>query len=136
MRSGRAPSSTGLANLSTGDVVVVAELDRLRRDAGHVITTIPDLRERGIHVRALADGVDSTTDMGEPMMRFLAIMGQMERRFFQRREFGSGLGLGAREVQRPAGPVGCSPPDPPLAVAEGRDQTVAVGTLGYECLLL
>jgi DNA invertase Pin-like site-specific DNA recombinase len=85
-----------LANLSTGDVVVVAELDRLGRDAGHVITTIADLRERGIHVRALADGVDSTTDMGEAMMGFLAIMAQMERRFIQRRTKG---GLAAAKAQ-------------------------------------
>ncbi len=36
-------------------------------------------------MKALADGVDSTTDMGEAMMGFLAIMAQMERRFIQRR---------------------------------------------------
>lgn len=74
-----------LKNLEPGDVVVVAELDRFGRDAGHVITTISDLRKRGIHVRALADGVDSTTDMGELMMSFLAVFAQMERRFIVRR---------------------------------------------------
>lgn len=74
-----------LANLEEGDIVVVSELDRLGRDAGHVIMTIADLRAQGIHVKALADGVDSTTDMGEAMMGFLAIMAQMERRFIQRR---------------------------------------------------
>lgn len=74
-----------LADLEPGDVVVVAELDRLGRNSGHVITTIASLRERGIHVKSLADGVDSTTDMGEAMMGFLAIMAQMERRFIQRR---------------------------------------------------
>ncbi|QIZ98637.1 helix-turn-helix domain-containing protein [Leifsonia sp. PS1209] len=34
---------------------------------------------------SIADGVDSTTDMGEAMMGFLAIFAQMERRFIQRR---------------------------------------------------
>lgn len=90
-----------LANLQPGDVVVVAELDRLGRDAGHVITTIADLRAQGIHVRALADGVDSTTDMGEAMMGFLAIFAQMERRFIQRRTK-SGLAA-AREQGRVGG---------------------------------
>ncbi|WP_308116492.1 recombinase family protein [Microbacterium sp. EST19A] len=47
--------------------------------------SVADLRAQGIHVKALADGVDSTTDMGEAMMGFLAIMAQMERRFIQRR---------------------------------------------------
>ncbi|ROQ40964.1 DNA invertase Pin-like site-specific DNA recombinase [Frondihabitans sp. PhB188] len=74
-----------LANVTPGDLVVVAELDRLGRNSGHVIVTIADLRERGIHVKSIADGVDSTTDMGEAMMGFLAIMAQMERRFILRR---------------------------------------------------
>lgn len=85
-----------LSNLEEGDLLVVSELDRLGRDAGHVIMTIADLRARGIHVRALADGVDSTTDMGEAMMGFLAIMAQMERRFIQRRTKG---GLAAAAAQ-------------------------------------
>ena len=85
-----------LKNLNAGDVVVVAELDRLGRDAGHVITTIADLRSQGIHVRALEDSVDSTTDMGEAMMGFLAIFAQMERRFIQRR---TKSGLAAARAQ-------------------------------------
>jgi DNA invertase Pin-like site-specific DNA recombinase len=74
-----------LSKLEPGDLCIVSELDRLGRDSGHVITTIADLRARGIHVRSIADGVDSTTDMGEAMMGFLAIMAQMERRFIIRR---------------------------------------------------
>jgi len=57
-----------LADLEPGDVVVVSELDRLGRNTGHVITTIASLRERGIHVRSIADGIDSSTDMGEVML--------------------------------------------------------------------
>lgn len=74
-----------LNNLSEGDVVVVSELDRLGRDAGHVIVTMSDLRARGIYVRSIADGMDTSTDMGEAMMSILAIFAQMERRFIQRR---------------------------------------------------
>lgn len=74
-----------LANLDEGDVVVVSELDRLGRDAGHVIMTMSDLRTRGIFVRSIADGLDTSTDMGEAMMSILAIFAQMERRFIQRR---------------------------------------------------
>lgn len=74
-----------LEALEPGDMVVAAELDRLGRNTGHVITTIADLRERGIHVRSIADGVDSSTDMGEIMMQILAVFAGMERRFMQRR---------------------------------------------------
>lgn len=74
-----------LADLEEGDVVVVAELDRLGRNTGHVITTIADLRARGIHVRSIADGIDSSTDMGEVMMQLLAVFAGIERRMIQRR---------------------------------------------------
>lgn len=74
-----------LGELEPGDMVVVAELDRLGRNTPHVIMTISELRERGIYVKSIADGVDSSTDMGEAMMQFLAIFAGMERRFIQRR---------------------------------------------------
>jgi DNA invertase Pin-like site-specific DNA recombinase len=83
--------------------VVVAELDRLGRNTGHVITTIAELRERGIHVRSIADGVDSSTDMGEIMMQLLAAFVGMERRFIQRR---TRAGLAEARTQ---GRVGRSP---------------------------
>jgi DNA invertase Pin-like site-specific DNA recombinase len=63
----------------------VAELDRLGRNTGHVITTIADLRERGIYVESIADRIDSSTDMGETMMQIMAVFAGMERRFIQRR---------------------------------------------------
>jgi len=85
-----------LANLSPGDLVTVSELDRLGRDAGHVILTISDLRQRGIHVRSIADGIDSTTDAGEMLMGLLAVLAQMERRFIQRR---TKSGLAAAKAQ-------------------------------------
>lgn len=74
-----------LADLEPGDRVVVAELDRLGRNSGHVILTIADLRERGIIVESIADKVDSSTDAGEAFMGMLAIIANMERRFIQRR---------------------------------------------------
>jgi len=74
-----------LSDLEPGDRVVVAELDRLGRNTGHVITTVADLRERGIIVESIADKVDSSTDAGEAFMGMLAIIANMERRFIQRR---------------------------------------------------
>jgi DNA invertase Pin-like site-specific DNA recombinase len=74
-----------LAELEEGDRIVVAELDRLGRNSGHVILTIADLRERGIIVESIADKIDSSTDAGEAFMGMLAIIANMERRFIQRR---------------------------------------------------
>ena len=74
-----------LEDLEPGDRVVVVELDRLGRNTGHVITTVADLRERGIIVESIADKVDSSTDAGEAFMGMLAIIANMEKRFIQRR---------------------------------------------------
>ncbi|CAN5518559.1 recombinase family protein [soil metagenome] len=74
-----------LGDLEPDDKIVVAELDRLGRNTGHVITTIADLRDRGIYVESIADGIDSSTDMGEVMMQLLAVFAGVERRFIQRR---------------------------------------------------
>lgn len=91
-------------DLASGDVVVVTELDRLGRNTGHVITTIAELREKGIHVRSLADGIDSSTDMGEVMMQLLAVFAGVERRMIQRR---TKSGLAEAKAQ---GRVGGRPP--------------------------
>lgn len=74
-----------LSDLEEGDKVVVAELDRLGRNSGHVIITIAELRERNIIVESVADKIDSSTDAGEAFMGMLAIIANMERRFIQRR---------------------------------------------------
>src|SRR4051812_37625244 len=44
-----------------GDVVVVFKLDRLGRSSGHVISMLDTLTSRGVHVRSIADGIDTTT---------------------------------------------------------------------------
>lgn len=74
-----------LKDLDPGDTVVVWALDRLGRNSGHVITLLSDLKERGIYVRSLQDGLDTSTDMGEAMMGILSIFASMERKFMVRR---------------------------------------------------
>ncbi|GAA2749471.1 recombinase family protein [Amnibacterium kyonggiense] len=74
-----------LDDLEPGDKILVWDLTRLGRNSGHVITLLADLKERGIYVQSLQDGLDSTTDMGEAMMGVLAIFAAMERKFTIRR---------------------------------------------------
>lgn len=51
---------------------------RLGRDVPEMSSTIRDLREREIVVRALREGLDSSTPVGEAMMNLLIAVGGIE----------------------------------------------------------
>jgi DNA invertase Pin-like site-specific DNA recombinase len=90
-----------LDTLVEDDTVVVFKLDRLGRNTGHVITLVNKLRKENIHVRSIADGLDSSTVMGEAMMGLLAIFAQVEREFLIERTV-AGLAV-AKESGRTGG---------------------------------
>ena len=58
----------GLASLldyaREGDAIVVVGIDRLGRNAAEVMTTIRELGERGIVLRSLREGIDTSTATG------------------------------------------------------------------------
>jgi len=74
-----------LEHVEPGDTIVVYKLDRLGRNAGHVITLLDDLTKRGIYVRSIGDGLDTSTETGEAMMGMLAIFAKMELDFIKQR---------------------------------------------------
>ena len=67
-----------LAIARPGDVITVAAADRLGRDVPEMSNTIRTLREKGITVRALREGLDSSTPVGEAMMNLLIAVGGIE----------------------------------------------------------
>lgn len=75
-----------LANIRTGDTLVVQKLDRLGRDAIDVMQTVQKLAGRGIPVVCLNLG---KTDLGSPagklMLTMLAAVAEMERDLIRER---------------------------------------------------
>lgn len=61
-----------------GDVIVVKGVDRLGRTAAEVMTTIKTLLDKGIVIRALREGVDSSTPTGRMVMGVMASMAELE----------------------------------------------------------
>ncbi|OBF42827.1 resolvase [Mycolicibacterium peregrinum] len=61
-----------------GDVIVVKGVDRLGRTAAEVMLTIRDLLARDIVIRALREGVDSSTPTGRMVMGVMASMAELE----------------------------------------------------------
>lgn len=61
-----------------GDAIVVVGIDRLGRNAAEVMTTIRDLGERGIVLRALREGIDTSTAAGRMVAGVLASLAELE----------------------------------------------------------
>lgn len=68
-----------LAYAETGDTVVVWRVDRLGRSLIDVLNTVNLLRDRGVHVRSVSDGIDPATSTGRLMLNMLATLAEYER---------------------------------------------------------
>ncbi|MDQ0100335.1 DNA invertase Pin-like site-specific DNA recombinase [Arthrobacter bambusae] len=56
-----------LAYVELGDTIVVWRVDRLGRSLIDVLNTVNLLRERGVYLRSISDGIDPTTTSGRPL---------------------------------------------------------------------
>jgi DNA invertase Pin-like site-specific DNA recombinase len=75
-----------LADLKSGDTLMVWRIDRLGRSMIHLVSVINDLRERQIHFKSIQDGaIDTTSASGELVFNIFASMAQFERRLIQER---------------------------------------------------
>ena len=62
-----------------GDTVVVWRIDRLGRSLMDVLNTVNLLRERGVKIRSVSDGIDPETSSGRMMLGMLATLAEYER---------------------------------------------------------
>lgn len=68
-----------LGKLERGDVLAVAKLDRLGRDASDLLGVLADLERRAVAVRLLDMGADTSTAAGRLVVQVLAAVAQWER---------------------------------------------------------
>jgi DNA invertase Pin-like site-specific DNA recombinase len=76
---------------------VVVGIDRLGRDAAEVMTTIRELGERGIVLRSLREGIDSSNPAGRMVAGVLASLAELKL------ELGRERRAAAREARRARG---------------------------------
>jgi DNA invertase Pin-like site-specific DNA recombinase len=81
----------------SGDAIVVIGIDRLGRNAAEVMTTIRELGERGIVLRSLREGIDSSNATGRMIAGVLASLAELEL------ELGRERRAAAREARRARG---------------------------------
>jgi DNA invertase Pin-like site-specific DNA recombinase len=91
----------GLASLldyaRPGDAIVVVGIDRLGRNAAEVMATIRELGERGIVLRSLREGIDTSNATGRMVAGVLASLAELEL------ELGRERRAAAREARRARG---------------------------------
>lgn len=78
-RSDRPGLAAALDYLREGDVLVVPALDRLGRSLVDTINVLDGLRQRGVYVRALREGIDTTTSAGRMVAGVFASLAELER---------------------------------------------------------
>ncbi|MDV3357286.1 recombinase family protein [Dietzia sp. IN118] len=68
-----------------GDTVVVWRIDRLGRSLIDVLNTVNLLRDKGVKIRSLSDGIDPETTSGRLMLGMLATLAEYERELITER---------------------------------------------------
>lgn len=116
------PGLAGLLEYAReGDVIVVVGIDRLGRNAAEVMTTIRDLGERGIVLRSLREGIDTSNAAGRMVAGVLASLAELEL------ELGRERRTAAREARRARGqPIG----RPKALTAGQREQVLKLHASG------
>ncbi len=103
-RGDRAGLGKALAFIKSGDCLVVWKLDRLGRSLPHLLTTVTELKTRGIAFRSLTEQMDTTTPQGEFLFYIFGALAQFERSLIQER-VQAGLAAARRRGRRGGRPT-------------------------------
>lgn len=82
----RAKLEEAISFAREGDVFTVTKLDRLARSVPHMWTIVQRLEEKGVGVRIVNMGIDTTTSTGKLMMNVLGGVAQFEREMMLERQ--------------------------------------------------
>ena len=65
--------------LRTGDALKITRLDRLGRSVLHLVTVGAELRERGVELHVIEQGIDTSTMEGRAMFGMLSVLAELQR---------------------------------------------------------
>ena len=99
-----------LAQINTGDTLVVVRIDRLARSLSHLLDVIEQLESRGAFFRSLRDPIDTASPQGKFTLQVLGAAAEFERALIRERTK-AGL-ASARSEGRVGGNPGLRAKDP------------------------
>lgn len=114
-RTARPGLDAVLAAARPGDAVVVWRLDRLGRSLAHLATLAAGLSGRGITIRSISDGVDTTGSTGRLLLGLLGTLAEYEREVLRERTV-----AGMDAARRRGAHVGRRPSVSPAQAQEAR----------------
>lgn len=65
--------------LRDGDTLKITRLDRLGRSVLHLVTLGAELRERGVGLHVIEQGIDTSTAEGRAMFGMLSVLAELQR---------------------------------------------------------
>jgi len=68
-----------LSVVKEGDTILVWKLDRLGRNARHLLEIAEQMKEKGVTIRSLVDGLDTSGKFGGFLLTMLAAVAELER---------------------------------------------------------
>ncbi|WP_429955944.1 recombinase family protein [Gluconobacter japonicus] len=74
-----------LSLLSEGDTLVIWKLDRLGRSTIHLFNLLEDLKAKGVAVRSIMEGIDTSGSLGRFLCTILAGVAELERENIKQR---------------------------------------------------
>lgn len=107
-----------LSELKTGDTIICAKLDRAFRSATDALSTLDEMREKGIGVVICDMGVDAITGNGVARLLFSILAACAE---FERNRITERMEEGRRAKAARGGHRGGQPPFGYAVVGEGRE---------------
>lgn len=106
--TGRAELVTVLDFLREGDTLLVTRIDRLARSLGDLEGIVGQLRERGAHLKATEQPIDTATPAGRAFLQMLGVFAEFEtaiRRERQMEGIAKAKAKGVYKGRKPTVPV-------------------------------
>jgi DNA invertase Pin-like site-specific DNA recombinase len=85
-RNGRSELETLLEFLRKGDTLVVTRIDRLARSLRDLQNIVHELREKGAHLKATEQPVDTSTPAGKAFLDMLGVFAEFETNLRRERQ--------------------------------------------------
>ncbi|MFT8948338.1 MAG: recombinase family protein, partial [Acetobacter aceti] len=78
-KSSRPELDKMLKKIKEGDTVIIWKLDRLGRSTVHLANLLEDLRIKGVSVRSITEGIDTSGNLGRFLFTILSGVAELER---------------------------------------------------------